>query len=328
MIKYICNRCRKDIERKKDVILIQTKIGDVTTAVHLCPECHTRIKNLCLADVKGETSVIVKKETTEDNISKQSICEGKKSVIDVSSFNREMEKVPRSSAIPAFQRVLLALYKGMSCTQVADLVGKSYQEIYRIRSRYGCQEVASRNVAEERFSSDVVKVIDAFVTCGDIDEVVVRTKVDKTQVSNILSKYAGLEWCEESSIESNVEDDDRNFPINIESFPDSISKKPRATTLLMVMRIALCAYKGMGPTETGNVVGAVPQKCYMCKKDYTCKEVAQRHLRKERMDSDVVSIIDTFIKCGDIYKTYVGLGISEDKVREVLAYYTGLLKED
>ena len=336
MIIYVCNRCKKTIELRKNVILVQTKVGEETSTVHLCHECHNHIKGLCIADVKkvvnpnktelSDGSAIIKNmiKSAEDA---EEIKEEVKSNfnIDVMSFNPEMEALPRMSVVPAFQRVLLAVYKGMSPTEISNIVGKSYQEVYRIRSKYSCRRIAEKNLLPERMDKKTVAIIDGFIRSGDMEETALRAKCSVDEVKDILSEYTGL-YQEERVSKKEVDPKlaGLNFPVKIDDFPDYIMRTPRTATLDTTRRIVLCLYKGMGSADTARAVGKMSQDVYRVRACYTSKEIAQRHLQPERMDYNVTSIIDTYIKYGDVCLTYVELSLTEDEVLEVLGYYTGL----
>lgn len=336
MIIYVCNRCKRTIELRKNVILVQTKVGEETSTSHLCRECHNHIKGLCIADIKkvvnpsktelSDGGAIIKNMIKSAEAAEEVKEESKSGFnIDVMSFNPEMESVPRMSVVPAFQRVLLAVYKGMSPTEISNIVGKSYQEVYRIKSKYSCCRIAEKHLLPERMDEKTVAIIDSFIRSGDVEETALRAKCSVDEVRDILSEYTGL-YQEERTSKKEVDPElaGLNFPIKVDDFPDDIMRKPRATTLDATRRIVLCLYKGMSLADTARAVGKTSQDVYRIRSCYTSKEVAQRHLQPERMEFDVTSVIDTYIKFGDVCLTYVDLSLTEDEVRKVLDYYTGL----
>lgn len=336
MIIYVCNRCKRTIELRKNVILVQTKVGEETSTVHLCRECHDHIRGLCIVDVKkivnpnktelSDGGVIIKAKVKSAEDTEKVRAESKSNFnIDVMSFNPEMEAVPRMSVISAFQRVLLAVYKGMSPTEISNIVGKSYQEVYRIRSKYSCRRVAEKHLLPERMDKKIVTIIDSFIRSGDMDETALRTKCSVDEVRDTISEYTGL-YQEECTPKKEVDTKlaGLNFPVKVDDFPDYIMRKPRTTTLDNTRRIALCLYKGMSLADTARAVGKTSQDVYRIRSCYTSKEIAQRHLKPERMDFTATSVIDTYIKFGDVRLTYVDLSLTEDEVLEVLGYYTGL----
>lgn len=119
-------------------------------------------------------------------------------------------------------------------------------------------------------------------------------------------------------------EDKPNFKLNIESFIEGMpTSKPRLGGTINVQRILLCMYKGEKLTDIAEELKIPYQTVFQCKRKYTSRIIAARHLESQRVQVDTCMIIDSFIKHGDVVITAAETGTSEEKIKEILTHYTG-----
>ena len=119
-------------------------------------------------------------------------------------------------------------------------------------------------------------------------------------------------------------EDTPNFKLNIESFIEGMpTSKPRLGGTINVQRILLCMYKGEKLTDIAEELKIPYQTVFQCKRKYTSRIIAARHLEPQRVQVDIRMIIDSFIKHGDVVITAAETGVSEERIKEILTYYTG-----
>lgn len=119
-------------------------------------------------------------------------------------------------------------------------------------------------------------------------------------------------------------EDKPNFKLNIESFVEGMpTSKPRLGGTINVQRILLCMYKGETLTDIAAELKVPYQTVFQCKRKYTSRIIAARHLEPQRVQVDIRMIIDSFIKHGDVVITAAETGVSEERIKEILTHYTG-----
>lgn len=205
MILYICNRCKKTTDKKK-VTTVQTKRGEDVSVAHLCPSCLSHIKNLCETDMKQCDDIAEAPNVSDKNSGKMSDggaimknmiehhdnATAKNFPINVESFADSILKKPRTSTLQSVQRILLCIYKGMSLSDIGNLVRKQYQEVYRVKTCYTCKSVAQLHLEKERMDYDVVSIVDTFIKCGSIADTAEKLTMDESKVQEVISLYTGL----------------------------------------------------------------------------------------------------------------------------------------
>lgn len=115
-----------------------------------------------------------------------------------------------------------------------------------------------------------------------------------------------------------------NFNLKLENFLEGMpTSKPRLGSTINVQRILLCVYKGETLTNIAAELKIPYQTVFNCKRKYTSRIIAERHLEPQRMQTDICMVIDSFIKHSDVVITAAETGVSEEKIKEILTHYTG-----
>lgn len=118
--------------------------------------------------------------------------------------------------------------------------------------------------------------------------------------------------------------DKPNFKLNIENFLEGMpTSKPRLGSTITVQRILLSMYKGKTLTDIAAELKVPYQTVFQCKRRYSSRIIAERHLEPHRVQVDICMIIDSFIKHGDVVITAAETGTSEERIKEILTHYTG-----
>ena len=290
MIKYFCNLCKKEI-KSGDMSIVQTKNGEQITTVHLHKRCLTSIKKLCVESIEAGDISLPKKFSRADE-----------QAVKVQTTGKQLN-TSKSEKVP-----------------IAPIKNEN---------TYGCKgDTLSVVTGEEKFP-DIKKPQSA-------EKSTEKLKVTDEELDAVLSRLSKAEhdsydttYSDKHEIPAVASEDNQSkeveqtaIKLKIESFNDTPStSKPR--NIPNIQRILLCLYKGMTLKETSDRMSTGYQNIVIVKNKYAYREIAMRHLKAARMENEVCTIIDEFIKTGNIEAISIDLGISVNDIKDTLEYYTG-----
>lgn len=137
------------------------------------------------------------------------------------------------------------------------------------------------------------------------------------ELSNASEKVANVK---ENTVSADVHIE--QFKINMSSLQETLTtSKPR--DIVTVRRILLCLYKGISMSDISDMLNILYQKVAITKSKYACKEIARLHMKPERLFSRTCDIIDQYIKTGNTVAIANDLQTGEEKIEELIKFYTG-----
>ena len=151
-----------------------------------------------------------------------------------------------------------------------------------------------------------------------------KVKVSDDDFNEVLAKLSNTD---ENRTDVNKSDSSADInleqaKINLNSLPDTLTtSKPR--DIVTVRRILLCLYKGISMSDASDMLNIPYQKIAITKSKYACKEIARLHMKPERLSSRTCDIIDQYIKTGNTVAIANDLQTGEEKIEELIKFYTG-----